>query len=40
MNSNIKPTILSVFREATQQQLAIKKFIANEENLTVGKQIF
>ncbi len=35
LNSTIKPSVLSVFREATQQKLAMKKFIAREENLPV-----
>jgi hypothetical protein len=36
MNASLKPRLLSVFREATQQKLSIKKFIATEENITVG----
>ncbi len=35
MNQSLKPSLLSVFREATQQKLSIKKFIAAEENITV-----
>jgi hypothetical protein len=37
MNPAIKPVNLSVFREATQQKLSIKKFIANEENTNLSE---
>lgn len=33
-NKLAKPSVLSVFREATQQKLSIKKFLANEENIS------
>lgn len=39
-NKQLKFPKISIFHEATQQKLAIKKFISNEENLTVGKFLF
>lgn len=37
MNPSIKPVNLSVFRDATQQKLSIKKFIAGEENTSISE---
>jgi hypothetical protein len=36
MNKSLKNPKIQVFHEATQQKLAIKKFISTEENLSVN----
>lgn len=36
MNKSLKNPKIQIFHEATQQKLAIKKFISTEENLSVN----